>query len=72
MKFILRINIKISIIVGILTFISRINVTSEQEKTLIFGSLVFVRSCNVVFSKVEHENGFITLGLIFTLRFVKA
>ena len=40
-KFILPINLKVPTIVGILTFISMINTTSERLKALIFQLSVF-------------------------------
>ena len=45
-KFILLINVKMPTIVGILTFISMINTTSERHKTtsLFVGTLVFMSS----------------------------
>ena len=49
--------------VGILTFISMINTTSEslkQEKSLSFSILAFKGSWNFMLSWVEHEKSFIT------------
>ena len=63
-KFILLTNVKIPTMVGILTFISRINTTSERFKTLLHLSvlLVFMRSWNSVLSWVEHGKSCITSG----------
>ena len=51
-KFILLINVKMPTIVGILTFISMINTTSERLKARNFfvGILVFMSSLNFVLS----------------------
>ena len=40
-KFVLLINVKMPTIVGILTFISRINITSERLKAIILHMLIF-------------------------------
>ena len=55
-KIILLINIKMSTIVGILTFISRVNYRLRWSKPEIMRSLNFMRSL------VEHEKCFITSG----------
>ena len=52
-KFILLKNVKMPTIVGILTFISMINTTSERHKARkfsLFGILVFISSCSFVLS----------------------
>ena len=62
-KYILLINIKMPTIVGISTFITMINKTSESlkaRKVVIFSSLVFMSSCDFMLSWVEHEKSFIT------------
>ena len=64
-KFILLINVKMPTIVGILTFISMINTTSESLKARKFGILrlfSLMSSWNFVLSWVEHEKSFITSG----------
>ena len=60
MKFIMIINVKMATIVGILTFISMINKTSENlkaRKIIIFQHLSFYKQLSLV----EHEISFITL-----------
>ena len=42
MKFIMLINVKMPILVGILTFISMINTTSEQENLIHFSEIQFL------------------------------
>ena len=65
-KIILLINIKMPTIVGILTFISMINTTSERLKAwniFICRYLsFFMSSWNFVLSWVEHEKSYITSG----------
>ena len=64
-KFILLINVKMTTIVGILTFISMINTTSERLKartSLFVRILVFMSIWNLVLSWIEHEKSFITSG----------
>ena len=61
---ILLINVKIPTIVGILTFLSMINTTSETV-----GILVFMSILNFVLSCVEHEKSFITSGPVFSLAY---
>ena len=66
MKFTMLINIKMPTIVGILTFISMTNITSERLKAryffLLIGILVFMSSLNFMLSCVEHEKSFVTSG----------
>ena len=64
-KFILLINVKMPTIVGILTFISMINTTSERLKVRYFficRYFSFMSSWNFVLGWVEHEKSFITSG----------
>ena len=69
MKFIILINVKMPTIVGILTFISMANTTSERLKAVLFFSLlVFISSCNFMLSIAEHEKMFITsVSVLFTV-----
>ena len=60
-KFILLINVKMPTIVGILTFISMINTTSERLKARNFFICRYFR-WNFVLKWVEHERSCITLG----------
>ena len=64
-KFIPLINVKMPTIVGILTFISRINTSYENLKsrnTYLFQHFAFNDSWNFVLSWVAHEKSFITSG----------
>ena len=65
-RLILLINIKMPTIVGILTFISKINTTSESFKArqiLFFSILVNIMSSwNFLLSLVEHEESLMALG----------
>ena len=63
MKFILLINVNMPTIVGILTFISGINTTSESlkaKKSLLFTILPFMSNWNFMLSWVEQGRSFIT------------
>ena len=65
MKLILLINTKMPTIVGIITFISRMNKMSESFKarnTFIFQHFSFYKQFNFMLSLVEHEKSFITSG----------
>ena len=65
MNFILLINFKMPTIVGILTFTSRINTTSEcfkQETIFIFQYFTLMSTLNFMLSWVKHGKTFITLG----------
>ena len=63
-KFILLINVKMPTIVGILTFISIINITFERPQARnFFICQYFMSSWNFLLSWVEHEKSFITSGL---------
>ena len=58
MNFIILINVKMPTIVGILTFISMINATSESlkaKKLLFFSILMFMNCSNLMLSRGEHE-----------------
>ena len=62
--------IKMPTIVGILTFIRRIDTAFEnlkQEKSLFFTTLPFMSSFIFNLSLVEHEKSFITLGPVCKL-----
>ena len=63
-RFILHINVKMPTIVGILTFTSMINTSSERLKdtSSFVGISVYMSSLNFVLSAVEHEKSFITSG----------
>ena len=65
MKFILLINVKMPTIVGILTFISMINTTSEGLKAgAIVQPFIFSRAVEISYSvelRVEHEIFFMIL-----------
>ena len=63
MKYILLINVKVPIIIGILTFINRINTTSESFKPrniYIFSISVLLNSWNFMLCWVEHEKCFVS------------
>ena len=63
MKFILLKSVKMPTIVGILTFISMINIPSKcfkQDKLVIFQYFTFYEQLNFVLSWVEHDFFFIT------------
>ena len=62
MTFILLVNVKMSTIVGILTFISRINIPSEQDNLVIFQYFTFYEQSKCRAQLVEHETSFITSG----------
>ena len=65
MEFILLINVKMPTIVDILTFISRINTTSEyfkQENVLFFSILLSMSIWNFMLSWDEHEKSLINSG----------
>ena len=58
-------HVKMPTIVGILTFISIVNTTSERLKAITSSFVcifVFMSSWNLVLSWVEHEKSFITSG----------
>ena len=63
-KFILLINVKKPTTVGILTFISMINTTSERliARNFICQYFSFLSSWNLELSWAEHEKSFITSG----------
>ena len=61
MKCIMLINFKMPTIVDILTFISRINITSESLADSIFQYFSFMSILNVMLILVEHET-FYNLG----------
>ena len=66
MKFIMLIKVKISTIVGFLTFMSMINTTPESLKTgkdFIFKSFQVSEHLKFTLSWVKHEKSFITSGL---------
>ena len=68
MKFILLINVKMPTVVGILTFISRINTPSKcikEEKIFVFHYFSFYE---FILRCVEHEKSVIALGLVLLLR----
>ena len=62
--FILLINVKMPTTVGILTFISMINITSERFKARNFFICPYF-SFYEQLSQVEHEKSFITSGQFF-------
>ena len=65
LKFILLINVKMPTIVGILTFIRRINYRlgdSTLKFQSIWAILAFMRNSNFMLSYVEHEKSFKTLA----------
>ena len=64
-KFILLINVKMPTIVGILTFISKINTTSARLKA---GNVFMCRYAVEISCSVEHEKSFITAGQGLGLR----
>ena len=65
MKFIMLINVKMPTIVGILTFISMLNETSESlkaRKVGLFQQFSFISNWNFMLRWVEHEKSLITSG----------
>ena len=64
MKFILLINVKMPTIVGILTFMSRINTSYERLKVrnTYFSILVFMNTLYLMLSWVGHEKKLYDLG----------
>ena len=72
-KFILLINVKIPTIVGILTFNSKINITSDRLKARtisVFQHLSFISSCNFMLSLVEHVKKIMTSRSGGTIRII--
>ena len=64
MKFIMLINVKMPTIVGILTFISMINTTSESliAREIYISAVGFLLKFHLIL--VENENSFITSGWV--------
>ena len=65
LKFILLINVKMPTIVGVLTFMSRINyqfLSFEPEFSTILSISAFISSVNFMLSSAELEKSFITSG----------
>ena len=61
MKFILLINVKMPAVVGILTYICRVNGWLMNQ--LLLAVVIYIRISNVMLSEDGHENSFITSGL---------
>ena len=73
MKFILLINVKMSTIVGILTFICMINTASESlepRKIFVFQHLEFYEQLKFMLICVEHEKSFYNLKACLCFLFI--